>query len=168
MTDSGPRHLPYTDEKPEGAADFYFAINATFRFLLKHFGTEGWKAWLREMGRNYYAPVNQRWREGGLAEVAAYWKDFFDAEPGGNVGVATKGDEVHIEVRQCPAIKHLKDAGREIVPCYCQHCGILGQARAREAGLSMEVVGGDGSCRHVYGPDGRFDGDVSRIRKVSP
>ena len=30
--------LPYTDTKPVGAADFYFAINATFRFVLNKLG----------------------------------------------------------------------------------------------------------------------------------
>ena len=30
--------LPFTDTKPTGAADFYFAINATFRFIQKRLG----------------------------------------------------------------------------------------------------------------------------------
>ncbi len=32
--------LPYRDSKATGAADFYFAINATFRFIRETLGTE--------------------------------------------------------------------------------------------------------------------------------
>jgi len=38
---SAANPLPYTDTKPVGAADSYFAINATFRFVLNKFGIEG-------------------------------------------------------------------------------------------------------------------------------
>jgi len=37
--------LPYTAAKPVGAADFNFAINATFRFILRRFGREGLRRW---------------------------------------------------------------------------------------------------------------------------
>ena len=33
--------LPYQDTKPQGAADFYFAINATFRFIHARLGRVG-------------------------------------------------------------------------------------------------------------------------------
>lgn len=150
MSDSAASALPYTDTKPQGSADFYFAINATFRFILKRTGHEGWRRYLEEMGRGYYEPVNRRWTAGGLAAVASYWRAFFAAEPGAIVDVSEKSDRVEIEVRQCPAIKHLRSGGREIVREYCQHCYLLGAARAEVAGLTMRLHGGNGSCRHTY------------------
>lgn len=142
--------LPYHDTKPQGAADFYYAINATFRFILKRLGREAWIRYLQEMGRGYFAPVNENWRRGGLKEVARYWRDFFAAEPGAVVEVTEQPDRVEIAVRECPAIKHLKNGGREIVREYCQHCYFLGCARAEAAGLTMRLSGGDGRCRHTY------------------
>ena len=142
--------LPYVDTKPQGSADFYFAINATFRFLLARRGTAGWRSYLEELGREYYAPVNQGWRERGLPSVAAYWREFFAAEPGARVEVVAGGDRVEVHVHECPAIKHLRAGGREIVREYCQHCHVLGAARAEAAGLTMRLAGGNGSCRHTY------------------
>ena len=52
-----PGPLPYTDTKPVGAADFYFAINATFRFVLGSFGMEGLRRYWTDLGTQYYAPV---------------------------------------------------------------------------------------------------------------
>ena len=161
--------LPYRDTKPQGAADFYFAINATFRFLLGRFGQTGWRRYLEEMGREYFAEVNRRWRDGGLPAVADYWQAFFHAEPGADVGVTLDHDSVRLDVRRCPALHYLRNAGRAIVPEYCQHCYHLGEARAKEAGLTMRLEGGNGCCVHTYTRAGAATSpqDMGRVRKVT-
>jgi hypothetical protein len=144
--------LVYTDTKAKGAADFYYAINATFRFILSRFGVATWQHYLEEMGRGYFAPVNRKWQEGGLPALARYWRAFFAAEPGARVDVVETADRVVIHVAECPAIKHLRAGGREIVREYCQHCYHLGTARAEAAGFTMRLQGGNGSCQHTYAP----------------
>ena len=150
MSPPGTPALPYTDTKPQGSADFYFATNATFRFILKRLGLAGWRLYLEQLGRGYFAPVNRQWQQGGLPAVANYWRAFFAAEPGAVVDVTETSDRVEVHVRECPAIKHLRAAGRDIVPEFCQHCYFLGAARAEEAGLTMRLCGGNGSCRHTF------------------
>ena len=66
--------LPYTDTKPQGSADFYYATNATFRFLLRRLGADGWRRYLGDLGRGYFAPDNRQWQQGGLTAVARYWR----------------------------------------------------------------------------------------------
>lgn len=87
MANSIPGSLPYTDTKPVGSADFYFAINSPFRFILHRLGRDGWIRYLTDLGTGCYAPVNTQWRQGGLPAVAAYWRVFFAAELGGEVEV---------------------------------------------------------------------------------
>lgn len=144
--------LPYHDAKPAGAADFYFAIQATFRFIFEQFGRQGLHRYWQDLGTSYFSPVTARWREGGLAAVADYWRAFFAAEPGADVTVRTTPEAVEVEVRVCPAIKHLRDHGREILPCFCEHCTVIGQAMAAPAGLTAQVVGGNGSCLQIFSP----------------
>jgi hypothetical protein len=146
--------LQYSDSKSRGAADFYFAINATFRFILRRLGNDAWRRYLEEMGRDYFAPVNQRWREGGLPAIARYWRAFFDAEPDSRVEVIEHPDRVEVCVHECPAIKHLRAGKRELLAEYCQHCYHLGNARAGAAGFVMRLAGGNGSCRHTFAPAG--------------
>ena len=138
--------LPYTDTKPVGHADFYFAINATFRFILDRFGLDALRRYWRELGETYYQPVTKHWKEGGLDAVATYWRDFFKAEPGSDVEVSKHEGEVRVDVRVCPAIKHLRDNKREIVPCFCQHCHFVSEAIGEAAGITVRVKGGNGSC----------------------
>ena len=147
---SSAHPLPYTDTKPVGAADFYFAINATFRFVLKKSGIEGLRRYWTDLGASYFAPVTARWKADGLAAVAEYWRAFFAAEPGAEAEVRQSPDEVVLEVKVCPAIQHLRTHGREIVPCFCQHCHFIGEAMAAPAGLTVRVEGGNGSCRQVF------------------
>lgn len=155
--------LPYHDTKPRGAPDFYFAINATFRFIRENLGEAEWIRYLEELGRDYYAPVNAAWREEGLPAVARYWKEFFEAEPGAEVEVESGDESVAVRVRTCPAIHHLRRHRREIVPSFCQHCYHLNHSRAQAAGLSMTVEGGNGSCTHTYHSDPGVEQDLSRI-----
>ncbi len=150
MTETAASPLPYTDTKPHGHADFYFAVNATFRFVLGRFGMDGLRKYWADIGTNYYKPVSERWQQGGLPAVADYWRAFFESEPKGDVEVITTADEVRLEIRTCPMIKHLRDHGREIVPCFCQHCYFVSEALAAPAAMTVRITGGNGACTQRF------------------
>lgn len=144
--------LPYRDNKPQGAADFYFAINATFRFVRKELGQAGLIRYWRALGRSYLKPVHERWKAGGMDAIGKYWDAFFAAEPECDVQIERRAGEVVLDIRTCPAIAHLRQAGREIVPEFCQHCYYVSEAAAREAGYTVRVCGGAGSCTQIFYP----------------
>jgi hypothetical protein len=167
MKPSRTVRLPYQDTKSQGAADFYFAIHATFRFIYTRLGRDAWIKYLRDMAVTYFAPVNAMWQTGGLPSVAGYWYAFFEAEPGATVDIKESTDFVAIEVNHCPAISHLRTHAREIIPYYCQHCYFLNEARAAAAGLCMRLEGGNGKCRHTYSHSAPPQ-DMAAIREVTP
>ena len=142
--------LPYLDTKPVGHADFYLATNATFRFIKQRHGMEGLRRYWQDIGREYYRPVSEQWTEKGMSGVATYWKAFFKAEPGAEVEVHATPDEVTLEVKVCPLIRHLREHRREIVPEICQHCYFVSEAIAEPAGLAVRVCGGNGSCTQRF------------------
>jgi hypothetical protein len=145
-----PSSLPYRDTKPQGAADFYFISNSTFRFIKKKLGGEGLRRYWRQLGERYYRPVTKLWKAGGLASVADYWKDFFAAEPGSEVDISTGSDEVVLDVRRCPAVAHLRRHNREIIPEFCEHCFHVSEAIGANAGIAVRIQGGNGTCRQVF------------------
>ncbi|HOX57556.1 MAG TPA: hypothetical protein P5205_02370 [Candidatus Paceibacterota bacterium] len=161
--------LPFTDSKPVGAGDFYFAINATFRFIEKELGREGLRRYWQELGARHYAPVSAAWKRGGLRAVADYWRAFFTAEPGANVQVEPGSEQVRLDVRVCPAFKHLRAHSRSIVPCFCEHCYYVSEAMAAPAGLTVRIEGGNGACRQTFlqrGP-GLPPQDMARIKEAA-
>lgn len=149
-------HLPYTDTKPVGAADFYAAVNATFRFIEKQFGLEGLRRNWTQMGQTYYRPVTVRWAQGGLKAVADHWRAFFAAEPGAEVTVSQEADEVVVQVKTCPAILYLRKHEREIVPSFCQQCYFVSAAIGAGAGLEVRLQGGNGCCTQRFAPSAHF------------
>lgn len=170
MNSSADPPLPYTDTKPVGAADFYAAINATFRFILERTGLEGLRRYWTELGRGYYAPVSERWRAGGLPAVAAHWRAFFAAEPAAKVAVENLPDEVVVRVQTCPAIAYLRAHSRVITPCFCQHCHYISAAIGEAAGIEVRVAGGAGECEQRFAKAGHFPEpqDPQAIRRVEP
>ena len=132
------------------AGDFYFAINATFRFIHDAWGKEALISYWTSLARGYHADVAARFREGGLDEAQRYWADYLAHEPGGDVQVSRAPDAVEIDVRDCPAIRWLKEGGRTIVPYYCEHCHYVSTAIADQAGMRFRLVGGGGVCHQTF------------------
>jgi hypothetical protein len=133
------------------ANDFYFAVNAMFRHLHDRHGHGVLVEYWRRLGREYYADRASAWRAGGAAAVAADWSEYFGKESGAVVAVARPDERsVELDVRTCPAIKHLRDHGRDIVPYFCEHCDYICGATAEAAGFTFERVGGMGSCRQRF------------------
>jgi len=132
------------------APDFYFAVNAIFRHLHDRYGHRALIDYWQSLGREYYRPRCERWRAGGVEAIASDWRAYFEREPQAKVDVSTRGDSVELDIQVCPAIKHLRDCGREIVPYFCEHCDHTCGAMARAAGFSFERTGGMGSCQQRF------------------
>lgn len=132
------------------APDFYFAANAIFRHLGDHYGKQALADYWRSLAREYYRQRIEAWRSGGLAAIAADWRAYFAAEPQAEVEVLLHQHDVELIVRVCPAIKHLRDHGRDVAPCFCEHCDHTCGAMAEAAGYTFTRNGGSGSCRQWF------------------
>lgn len=132
---------------PVSAPDFYFAINAIFRHLHEQYGKDALIDYWRSLGQEYHRQRSDRWKQEGLSAMAADWQEYFAHEPGAEVEVVALADRVALEVRVCPAIKHLREQGREIVLYFCEHCDHVSGAMAEQAGFIFHRTGGMGSCR---------------------
>lgn len=135
------------------APDFFFAVNAMFRHLHDRHGKPALIDYWRGLGREYYAPRVERWKRGGPEEIARDWREYFGQEPQAEVSAATTAaGGVDLDIRVCPAIKHLRDSSREIVPYFCEHCDHVCGAMAEGVGMRFERTGGMGSCRQRFVP----------------
>ena len=129
------------------APDFYFANNAMFRHIHDRFGNGALIRYWRELGSTYYRDRALDWREGSMSDIAADWRSYFQHEPQAQVEVTNNDTSVTLDVAVCPAIKHLRDCGREIVPYFCDHCDHVTGAMAEMANARFERTGGMGSCQ---------------------
>lgn len=128
------------------APDFYFVNNAIFRHIHDRFGMPELIRYWRELGGSYYRARALRWRDGPMADIAADWRAYFAEEPQAQVQVSSDEQAVTLDISVCPAIKHLRDNHREIVPYFCDHCDHVTGAMAELANCRFERTGGMGSC----------------------
>src|SRR5215467_5567073 len=119
------------------APDFYFAVNAIFRHLHDAHGKAALVRYWRSIGRDYYRARVERWKRDGARGIAADWERYFAAEPGAQVDVRFDERSTTLDVRVCPAIKHMREHGRDIVPYFCEHCDHVAGAMAESAGYSF-------------------------------
>jgi len=132
------------------APDFYFAINAAFRHIHDCYGKPALVDYWQALGQEYYKPRVKRWKEGGLETLARDWREYFAEEPYAVVDVTVGDQSVELDVKVCPAIKHLREHGREIVPYFCEHCDHVCGSMAEEAGYVFHREGGGGACRQHF------------------
>ncbi len=139
------------------APDFYFCINATARHIRDHYGKDGLVAYWRSLAREYYRRRIDVWRAGGLQAVADDWRTYFAKEPNASVDVTVKDDAVELDVKVCPAIKHLREHSRDIVLYFCEHCDQMCGEMAEFAGFIFRREGFDGACRQWFIRDDRCE-----------
>lgn len=132
------------------APDFYFAVNAMARHIHDEYGMDVLIDYWRSLGKEYYETRAQRWATGGTAALAEDWREYFLKEPQAQLEISSDEDQVVLDVLVCPAIKHLRDCEREIVPYFCDHCDHTCGAMAEASGFSFEREGGMGTCRQVF------------------
>ena len=90
-----------------------------------------------------------------------------DTKPQGAAEVRREEGRVVLEIRECPAIKHLRLHSREIVPEFCQHCHYVSNAIGALAGISARICGGNGACVEEFRPAEALAEDLSQIALCS-
>ncbi len=136
--------------------DFYFTINATFYHFSDLGGEEALVAYWKALGRDYFKPLAVRFQAGGLTQIETYYRDYFAAEPGGDVVVErTDADTVVLDVRECPAIAWLRSSKEvethpAVHPLYCGHCRTINSTMLEKTPFEFELQGGDGSCQQFF------------------
>ena len=134
------------------APDFYFAVNAIARHILDEYGKDVLIDYWQSLGREYYGQRAERWRKEGASALAEDWREYFLKEPNAGVTVTVEGESVELDIKTCPAIKHLRDNNRDILPCFCEHCDHTCGAMAQAAGYHFDRDGGMGACRQRFTP----------------
>ena len=140
----------YTSSDRMSAPDFYFVINATARHIHDEYGQDVLVDYWRSLGREYYAARAAKWRDGGATAIAADWAEYFLHEPGAVVQSVAEEDTARLDIQVCPAIRHLRECGREIVPYFCEHCDHTCGSMAELAGFEFSRTGGMGACQQTF------------------
>lgn len=119
--------------------DFHGCFSFGLKFLLDNYGEAEMEAYLRRLARNAYAPLIDALRLRGLPALQDHWQNIMTLEGAEFDLRFTNDDTLVLEVKQCPAIAHMRARGYEVCPRFCEATRIVNDEVCRRAGYSAEV-----------------------------
>ena len=105
-------------ENNELHLDFHGTTNTTLNYIAEKFGVDALKMILRKTGRDVYRSIREKLAAGDASELIEHLNWFFYREQG-KYQLTVSGNEITLEVFECPAIRHLKKLGLKISDYAC-------------------------------------------------
>ncbi len=117
---------------------FYPAILATFKHIESNYGYDTLERYWRELAEEYYAPVIEKFKKGGLDAIAQHWQEYFAKEPKAIFSIEKEQSRVIVDVKQCPAMYWLEHFKCDIPDWYYNHIKIIAGTLAEKSGHKFE------------------------------
>ena len=105
-------------ENNELHLDFHGTTNTTLNYIAEKFGVDALKMLLRKTGWDVYRSIREKLAAGDASELVEHLNWFFYREKG-KYQLTVSGNEITLEVFECPAIRHLKKLGLEVSEFAC-------------------------------------------------
>jgi hypothetical protein len=141
-------------ENPYLHKDFHGALCYGIKYLDDKYGHDATKAYLRQVGRECFAPLIAAMKERGLAAMEDHLRHVFTQEQG-EFTLRHQGDTLVLEVTQCPAVLHMIGMGQFFTPRFCETTVVVNETVCREAGYQCrcEYAPGKGRCVQKFWKD---------------
>lgn len=118
--------------------DFHGALSYGIQFLVDNYGLEGLQKYLDGLSSSVYAPLVKDLEEQGLDALRKHFDEIFTLEKG-KFEFREEDNALVFDVKECPAIAHMKAQGYEISPHFCEHTRMLNEAICTKAGYQSSV-----------------------------
>lgn len=118
--------------------DFHSSMNMGIHYVGTNYGMEAVRDYLTRYTRNVYGPVFEDMKVRGLAALEAKIKDTYEKEKASDAVVTElDGDVLKVEVKYCPAVKHLRATEREVSPWYRYTTEVVMEVLAEAGGFAF-------------------------------
>lgn len=127
--------------------DFHGCMSFGLKFLLENYGPAEVEEYLRRAARNVYAPLIESLRSEGLPALKDHWQRIMALEDA-DFDLRLADDALVLEVKKCPAIRHMRAHGYSVSENFCESTRIVNDEICRQAGYaaSTEYDQDNGRC----------------------
>ncbi len=113
--------------------DFHVSLDIGIDYIGKQFGPEAIDAYLTQYAKAFYQPMT-------LKELQRYFERIYQAEEAQDVLKTVCTDTfLTVEIRECPAIRFMKQSGHEPSEWYEKTTSVLYRVLAEICGLRFEL-----------------------------
>ena len=129
--------------------DFHLATDTTIRYVLSQYGLGFLKELFRRTAHLVYKEIYEALKKGDCKPLVEHLTYFLKREEA-VFRVINGKDEVILEIEECPAVKHLKERGREVTTDFCLQTALMNEAWSEGSEFNITTfITGEGSCRQI-------------------
>jgi hypothetical protein len=99
--------------------DFHGAINTTINYIVDNFGESALTEIFNCVGRDVYKSIHEKLLNDDPSELIEHLEYYLNREHG-DFTLSVENDAILLEVKQCPAVKHISQLGLELSPHFCK------------------------------------------------
>lgn len=134
--------------------DFHSSVNMGIDYLGEKYGKEVLTEYLHIYTEHIYGSVLQSIRDNGLKAIERFIREKYHKEKAEKiVNTELSENDLKVEIEYCPAIKHLKDTGREVSKWYVYTTSAVMERLAAECGAKFELKEYDedtGASKYIF------------------
>lgn len=134
--------------------DFHGALSLAIDYLDRNYGEAAVRAYLRQFTRSYYAGLTKQLSERGLIALAEHFERVYEIEGGSaSIRLSESGDELSIEVDECPAVSHMRERGFVIARLFVETTRTVNATLCKGTPFEYELLEYDpetGRSREVF------------------
>ncbi len=132
--------------------DFHLATNRTIKYILSNYGLDFLRELFRRTAQLVYKVIYNALREGNPEPWIEHMSYFFERE-GGVFAIKRTDNAILFEVKECPAVKHLKNRGVSPSIDFCLQTSLLNEAWSENTKFDIRtIVVGEGRCYQILKP----------------
>ena len=111
-------------------------------YLQAQYGDEAVREYLRRFANSFYAPLKEQLASRGLGAMKDHFAKVYEVE-GGDVIFELSDDELLIEVRQCPAVAHMRSRGYSVARMWVETTRTVNEALCEGTDFAAELLSYD-------------------------
>lgn len=119
--------------------DFHGALSNGIEYLDINFGEDAVREYLRRFTKAFYGPLIEQVKARGLIALKEHFERVYAIE-GGDASIDLAGDVLAVEVKQCPAVSHMRSHGYSVARLWVETTRTVNEALCEGTPYQAELL----------------------------
>ena len=119
---------------------FHGEFSAQLEYIAGRYGHEGVRRYLRQFTQSFHAPLIDDLRKRGLIALKEYFEEIYRSEEADLDAALHDDAELVVKVRECPAVRYMKEHNLPIYQMYYETAKTVGEALCEDTPYASELA----------------------------
>ncbi|HYF51053.1 MAG TPA: hypothetical protein VEJ63_16690 [Planctomycetota bacterium] len=119
--------------------DFHGGLSYGLEYLQDHYGPDAVREYLRQFTRTFFSPLRKEIDKRGLEALRDHFTKLYKDE-GGEATITLNGNELIVDIAECPAVKHLRKRGHVVARMWSETSRTVNETLVEGTPFAAELV----------------------------